>query len=94
MEEEINNIIVIGKKEFLVYVRSADLLLKKAGLKKIYLQARGKNIVRAIDLAEAITNKYLKDLEIKKGRIEIGTMNKQINDRIRPISFINIELKK
>lgn len=94
MEKEYNDTIVVGKKEFLAYIRSADLLMRKEGLKKIVLKARGKNINRAVDIAEALKNKFLKDLKVKIGNIETDTGYINNEGREKPISSIKIEIKR
>lgn len=65
------NEILIGSKDFLRYVRSVQFLFDKKGMKSIVLKARGTNIIKAVNIALASKNKFVKELKI--GKITIGS---------------------
>jgi len=94
MEQEDNDYIIVGKKDFLSYVKSIDLLMRRKGKNKISLKARGKYILKAIDLAESCKNRYLLDLHIKHGKIITSTVHYEKNNEKRSVSTIEIDLKR
>ena len=87
-----NNVVLVGKKGFMSYMRSIELLLRKKNLKKILLKARGNNIKTAVDLAEASKNKFLDDLNISIGNIKISTSTFEDNGKELSVSCIDIEI--
>jgi len=94
MEIQDNDYIIVGKKEFLSYIRSIDLLMRKKGKNKISLKARGKYILKAIDLAESCKNRYLLDLNIKHGKILISTVYYEKDNKKYSVNTIDIDLKR
>ncbi|RLG18908.1 DNA-binding protein Alba [Nanoarchaeota archaeon] len=87
------NEIFVGKKPFMNYVTGALLQFNK-GAKELVLKARGKYISRAVDVAEAIKNKFLSDVkvsEIKIGSEELESKDK--GSKVR-VSYIEIKLTK
>jgi len=87
------NEIFVGKKPFMNYVTGALLQFNK-GAKELVLKARGKYISRAVDVAEAIKNKFLSDVkvsEIKIGSEELESKDK--GNKVR-VSYIEIKLTK
>lgn len=59
------NEIRVGTKPFMCYVKSAEILLRTKEFKKIKIRARGLNISKAVDLAEAVKNKFCSDLKLE-----------------------------
>lgn len=89
------NIILIGQKDFMNYIRSLELLFRKKNKKEVILVARGQNMKKAIDLAEASQNKFLNDLDISTKNVKISTVRFDDNDGIeRSVSCIEIILTK
>jgi len=87
------NIIVIGNKGFMPYMRSLELILRKQRKKSVILKARGNNIKLAVDLAEASKNKFLDDLNIEIGEVKISTANFNSNRDVEcSVSCIEIKL--
>ena len=74
------NIILVGNKDFMNYMRSLELLFRKQNRKEVTLVARGKNIKRAVDLAEASKNKFLKDIRVLTKDVQISTTNFKDDD--------------
>lgn len=87
------NVILVGNKDFLTYMRSLELLFRKKNKKEVVLIARGQNIKKAVDLAEASKNKFLEDLKLSIKDVKISTTNfKDKEDIMRSVSCIEITL--
>ena len=88
MTEE--NVIFVGQKPTHNYVL-AVLMQFNSGATKVVLKARGRAISKAVDVAQIITRRFLKD--VKVGNIQIGTDELQDpSGRKINISTISIEL--
>jgi DNA-binding protein len=87
------NEIIIGSKPFMNYIRSAEILLRNKNLKLISVRARGINISKAVDLIEAIKNKFCVDLNLISS-ITTSTERFMRNDREAFVSIIEITLKR
>ncbi|RME53157.1 DNA-binding protein Alba [Candidatus Woesearchaeota archaeon] len=89
-----DNAIFIGDKPFMNYVTSVVMQFTTKEAKEVIIQARGKFISRAVDVAEVAKNRFLQD-QIEVKTITIGSeefKNKEGKD-IR-VSTIEIVLKK
>ena len=76
------------------YMKSVNTLFRGKNLKEIEIKARGKNIKKAIDIAESSRKKFCHDLNIKIKNIEIDTehfISKEDNKEIS-VSTITIFL--
>ena len=88
------NVLLIGKKPFMNYVNAAQYQLKNN--KEIIICARGKTILKAVDIAEVLEKKFMKG-EIEK--VEI-TNNSELFDSRKnegkkvTVSTIKIILKR
>ena len=90
MAEE--NTIFVGKKGTMSYVLAVVTQLNQ-GAPEVFVKARGKAISRAVDVAEIVKNKFVKD--IKVGEINISTEEIQSNDgNPLKVSAIEIPLRK
>jgi DNA-binding protein len=87
------NQIFVGNKPFMRYVRSAEILLRNKNLKLISIRARGINISKAVDLIEAIKNKFCADLKLISS-ITTSTERFMREDREAFVSVIEITLKR
>jgi DNA-binding protein Alba len=87
------NQIFVGNKPFMRYVRSAEILLRNKNLKLISIRGRGMNIVKAVDLAEAVKNKFCADLKLI---MEISTSTEKFlrEDKEVSVSIIELNLKR
>jgi len=92
MSAKKDNIVFIGQKTAMNYVM-ACLTVIQAGFKEITLKARGKAISRAVDVAEILRNRFMKDkVEIEK--IESGTEVLERQDQGKfSVSTIDIIIK-
>ena len=81
--------ILIGDKPSISYVLNATDRLKDA--QEIEILARGKNISKAVDVAEMISNDQMP--RFKEKITEIGTDTYKEGDKDRKVSSIRIVLK-
>ena len=87
-----NSTIFIGDKPFMNYV-TATMLQFSTGNKVISIKARGRNISRAVDVAEVVRNRFMTD--VKVDTIEIGSEDvKSREGREMKVSTIAINLKR
>ena len=64
LKEKDENIVFIGSKPFMNYVRGVEVQLSKKGNKEVVIKARGKFIARAVDVEQVAKHGPLgKDLE-------------------------------
>lgn len=73
-----DNVILIGKKPVMAYVLAAITQFSN-GQKEIHIKARGRAISRAVDVAEIVRRKFLKDVSIKG--IDIGTQELEVEGK-------------
>jgi archaea-specific DNA-binding protein len=86
------NVIYIGKKEPMAYVLGTITQFSN-GNSEVHIKARGKAISRAVDVAEIVRRKFLKDIRVKN--IEISTEEREIEDGGKlNVSSISITLSK
>jgi DNA-binding protein Alba len=85
------NQIFVGNKPFMRYVRAVEMIVREKRIKNIVLKARGSNISRAVDLFEAVKNKFLKDLEMTS-LIKTHTDDFELDGKNLSTSVIEITL--
>ena len=90
-----DNIVYIGAKPFMNYARSVIIQFNIKKRDKVIIKARGKFINRAVDIAEAVKNKFLmnqtisiQDIKIDSEKFE-NKEGKNVN-----VSTIEITLSK
>lgn len=94
-----DNCILIGIKPFMAYMKSVNTLFRGKNLNSIEIKARGKNIKKAIDIAESGKRKFCHDLNLKTSAT-IGTetfMAKNLDgngEREVSVSIISIVLER
>ena len=71
--KENNNTIFIGAKPFMNYVTSVVMQFTLKKSEEVAIKARGKFISRAVDVAEVVRKKFLKDNNINLKSINIGS---------------------
>ena len=71
-----SNIILIGKKPIINYVSSVSYQFLEMNATEVIIKAAGKNMGKAIEVAEAVTKKFLKGLveiiNIKSNTVDDG----------------------
>lgn len=63
--------IFIGKKSPMSYVLATITGFSTSNAKEVTLKARGRSITTAVDVAEIVRNRFMKELKVSK--ISIGT---------------------
>jgi len=86
------NTIYVGTKPAMSYVLAVITHFNSSDVKEVALKARGRAITTAVDTAEIVRRKFLKELKVAK--ITIGTEELQREDGTRNVSTIEINLKR
>ena len=87
-----DNVIFVGRKPSMAYVLGVITQFNE-GNSEVYVKARGKAISRAVDVAEIVRKRFLKDVSIKS--IDIGTEERELEDKTKiNVSSIEIVLGK
>jgi DNA-binding protein len=87
--------VFVGSKTPMDYVLAVITRLSAGDAKEVTLKARGRAIATAVDVAEIIRRRFLKDLKI--GKIAIGTEEmpaREGENRSRMVSTLEITLAK
>lgn len=92
MTETDNNVVFIGKKPAMSYVLACVTQFND-GRSEVILKARGRAISHAVDVAEIVKNKFLRDTEIKNVNIGTEEVENDSGDKLN-ISSIEIILGK
>jgi DNA-binding protein Alba len=88
-------IVLVGRKPAMSYVLAIITGMSSADAKEITLKARGRAITTAVDVAEIVRSRFLKDLKVSK--ISIGTEEippREGENRSRMVSTMEIVLVK
>ena len=72
-EKNEENIVFIGNKPFMNYVTGVVMQFTNKNEKEVIIKARGKFISRAVDVAEVITKRFLKDQNVVVKDIKIDS---------------------
>lgn len=75
-----DNVVFIGRKPTMSYVMAVLTQLNEKGQPEIRIKARGRAISTAVDVAEIVKNKFMKELvykDIKIGTEELEGENKE-----------------
>ena len=85
------NVVLVGKKPTMNYVLAAVTQFSD-GMQDIHIKARGKNICRAVDVAEVVRKRFVQGLT---AQIEIGTVEivEEGGSKVN-VSTIDIQLRK
>jgi len=85
------NVVFIGKKGIMSYVLAVVTQFNN-GEKEVVIKARGRAISRAVDVAEIVRQRFVKDLETKS--INIATEEIEGEEGPVKVSAIEITLSK
>ncbi len=92
MTKELNTV-YIGRKPPMNYVLAVITSFNSSDTKEVTLKARGRTITTAVDVAEIVRRRFMKELKI--GVITIGTEEiQQEEGRTRNVSTMEIELTR
>jgi len=87
--------IFIGKKPAMSYVLATITSISTSNANEITLKARGRSITTAVDVAEIVRNRFMKELKVSK--IAIGTEEmppREGETKGRMVSTMEITLTK
>ena len=87
------NTVYIGRKPTMNYVLAVITNFNSSDTKEVTLKARGRAITTAVDVAEIVNNRFMKDLNV--GGITIGTEEiQQEEGGTRNVSTMEIKLMR
>lgn len=89
-----DNVVYIGQKPFMNYINACQRIFQNHN--ELFISARGKNISRAVDVAEFITKKIMKEENIEIEEIKIDSEEfepREENKNHKKISVSSIEIK-
>ena len=92
---EKSGVIFVGNKPPMSYVLAIITAFSGGNTKDVTLKARGQAITTAVDVAEIVRSRFLKELKVKD--IVIGTVEmppREGETRSRMVSTIEINLSK
>jgi DNA-binding protein Alba len=95
MAEKMMGTVLIGRKPAMSYVLAIITSMSSGNSKEVTLKARGRAITTAVDVAEIVRSRFLKDLKVSK--ISIGTEEippREGENRSRMVSTMEIVLVK
>jgi len=88
-----SNIVYIGRKPAMSYVMAIITSFAGSDVKDVTLKARGRSITTAVDAAEIVRRRFMKELNL--GKITIGTEEiQQQEGGTRNVSTIEITLTR
>lgn len=90
-KKDANNVVFIGAKPFMNYVTSVVMQFTLRQNKEVAIKARGKFINRAVDVAEVVRKKFLKDKNIDLKGINIDSEELE-NKEGKKINVSTIEI--
>jgi len=92
MTEKTDNTVFVGKKPTMSYVLAVVTQFGD-GMTEVHIKARGRSISKAVDVAQIVKNKFVKDVEV--ANVEIGTDKVTSEDgKELNVSTIDITLRK
>ncbi len=88
---EDENVVYVGTKPFMNYVTSVVMQFTTKGKNEVIVKARGKFISRAVDIAEVVKKRFLKDQEVEIKEIKTGSEEFE-NKEGKKVSVSTIEI--
>ena len=86
-----DNVVYIGTKPFMNYVTSVVMQFTTKDRNEVAIKARGKFISRAVDVAEVVRKRFLKDQDIKIKDIKIDSEEFE-NKEGKKVNVLPIEI--
>jgi DNA-binding protein len=90
-KESENNVIFIGMKPFMNYVTGVVMQFTTRNKKEVTIKARGKWINRAVDVAEVVRKRFLKDRDLQIKNISIDSEEVE-NKEGKKVNVSSIEI--
>ena len=88
------NVIYVGKKPPMSYVLAVVTQFQGSGSDEVIIKARGRSISTAVDTAEIVRNRFIKDAKIKDIIIGTESITNEEEGRTSNVSSIEIILTK
>ncbi len=88
------NVIYVGKKPPMSYVLAVVTQFQGSGSDEVVIKARGRSISTAVDTAEIVRNRFIKDAKIKDIKISTESITNEEEGRTSNVSSIEIILTK
>ena len=85
------NIIYVGNKPAMSYVLAVVTQFNTSGSDEVIIKARGRAISRAVDAAEIVRNRFVKDADVKDIKISTESLTNE-EGRTSNVSSIEIYL--
>lgn len=95
MAKEDASVVFVGSKPPMNYVTAVMTSLSSSDSNEVTLKARGRAITTAVDVAEIVRSRFIKDLEVQS--ISIGTEEmppREGQNNPRMVSTMEIKLAK
>jgi len=86
------NTIYVGNKPAMSYVLAVVTQFQRSSSEEVVIKARGRAISRAVDAAEIVRNRFLKDAELKDIKIGTESITNEEEGRTSNVSSIEIIL--
>jgi DNA-binding protein len=88
------NVIYVGQKPPMSYVLAVVTQFQGSGSDEVVIKARGRSISTAVDTAEIVRNRFIKDAKIKDIKISTEIITNEEEGRTSNVSSIEITLTK
>ncbi len=88
------NIIYVGRKPPMSYVLAVVTQFNASGSNEVIIKARGRSISTAVDTAEIVRNRFVKDAKLKDIKISTEAITNEEEGRTSNVSSIEICLTK
>jgi DNA-binding protein len=88
------NVIYVGQKPPMSYVLAVVTQFQGSGSDEVVIKARGRSISTAVDTAEIVRNRFIKDAKIKDIKISTESITNEEEGRTSNVSSIEIILTK
>lgn len=86
------NVIYVGNKPPMSYVLAVVTQFNTGGSDEVVIKARGRAISRAVDTAEIVRNRFIKDAKLKDIKIGTESITNEEEGRTSNVSSIEIIL--
>jgi len=86
------NVIYVGQKPPMSYVLAVVTQFQGSGSEEVVIKARGRSISTAVDTAEIVRNRFIKDAKIKDIKIGTESITNEEEGRTSNVSSIEIIL--
>jgi len=87
-----SNTVYIGRKPTMSYVLAVITNFSSSDTKEVTIKARGRAIATAVDVAEIVNRRFMKDLNVSD--ITIGTEEMEQEGGTRNVSIIELKLAR